>query len=61
MHINYILYCIININYITGVFLAEGFSTNLIIDIILTLFGFIPGLIYAAYIIVSTKHGFVFS
>jgi len=34
-----------------GVLLKEGFGIQLLINIILTLFGYIPGIIHALYII----------
>jgi uncharacterized membrane protein YqaE (UPF0057 family) len=38
-----------------GVFLHRGLGNEVVICILLTLLGYIPGLIYAIFIIVSTK------
>jgi uncharacterized membrane protein YqaE (UPF0057 family) len=40
-----------------GVFLQVGFTTHFWINIVLTLFGYIPGIIHAIYIIVSRPEG----
>lgn len=34
-----------------GVVIKEGFGVSLVINIILTLFGFLPGVIHALYVI----------
>lgn len=34
-----------------GVFFATGFSTTLLINILLTILGYIPGIIHAIYVI----------
>lgn len=34
-----------------GVFVKEGFNIQFVINILLTLFGYIPGIVHALYII----------
>ncbi len=34
-----------------GVFLQTGLSKSLLINIVLTLFGYLPGVVHAAYVI----------
>lgn len=34
-----------------GVFLATGFSVTLLINILLTILGYIPGIVHAVYVI----------
>ncbi len=38
-----------------GVFLQTGFSTQLAINILLTLLGYIPGIVHAIWIIAKVK------
>jgi uncharacterized membrane protein YqaE (UPF0057 family) len=36
-----------------GVFLQTGFSTDLLINVVLTLLGYIPGIIHALWIVIK--------
>lgn len=38
-----------------GVFLQVGFGTDFWINVLLTIFGYVPGIIHAVWIIVSKK------
>ena len=38
-----------------GVFLQVGFGTDFWINVVLTLFGYIPGIIHAVWIILSKR------
>jgi len=37
-----------------GVFMHNGCSTSLLIDILLTLLGYIQGIVYAVFVIITT-------